>query len=272
MAHLTIADVIDQLMENFDLQPPRLQATILRLVESCKRLAERPESNHQYRLQLSLDIKSRAIVFEREAKPLFDELSSVGIDVDNLSQLRKLDAKDRRALPILLRWLGQVSNKPLKVEIVSALDSAWAKPEAVQPLFDEFHRIDPATDPDNPVSVRSHIAGVLLRLAPRESADQLFEIAENPANGNARDLAVSTFKKFRKDIDVLVSRMLRLLDSADPVVSVPAAEVLARWRIAEAAPRVAALIRELDAEEHKGRTTSAHLRRLNEAASKLAAI
>ncbi len=270
-ADLTIAGVVEQLLRDFDSQPLRVQRRILWLVASCESLRDRPEAEQQNSLRLSLDIKSRAIVFEQQARGLYEELSSVGIDVENLSQLRRLEATDRRALPILLRWLSQVSYKPLKIEIVSTFDAAWAKPQAVQPLFDEFHRIDPVTDPDSPVSVRNHIAGVLSRLAPRESADQLFEIAEDPANGNARSLATFTFKKFRKDLDSLVPRMQDLLMSGDFVVSVPAAEVLAAWNVSEAAPRVASMISELESEDHKNKTSAAHLRRLKEAAKKLAA-
>ena len=92
--------------------------------------------------KLGEEKRQQLIVQNKEAsKPVLDDLSQAGLDVDWIEDLynKRLDYK--KAIPILLRWLTRVENPAVKEAIVRALSVPWARrTEAPVLLVEEFRR------------------------------------------------------------------------------------------------------------------------------------
>ena len=89
---------------------------------------------------------SSAVPAPGEERILVD-LAAAGFEVGSLADLRRSGVRYRGAIPVLLDWLGRVSDSKVKGEIVRALSVPWARPAARRPLIEVFRAVDSGVDP-----------------------------------------------------------------------------------------------------------------------------
>lgn len=224
-------------------QPSRVRRELERLVEVAgapKNTGFFTGANLEGFLRQFYALAENMVVFGREAEGLFADLAATGMVVDSIDELR-MGRGSRDAVPILLKWFRTTDYLPLKIDILAAFDQPWAVPDAILPLFEEFHGIDPATDPD-PNSLRWFVMNPLWMHARFEWLDRYLEIAVDPRNGDSRILAIQALGKLRKGRERVIPQMLKFVASDDPSLYLPAAGVLGKWHVAEAAARIKELL------------------------------
>ncbi|MGH3156840.1 MAG: HEAT repeat domain-containing protein [Streptosporangiaceae bacterium] len=153
------------------------------------------------------------------------ELAAAGYRVRSLADLRHSGARYREAIPVLLAWLPQVTDRRVKEEIVRALTVPWARPAATRPMIDEFRRVDSSVDPTG-TGLRWTIGNALEALADDSSFDELSELARDRRYGKARQMIVLGLGRSKQPeaVEVLVG----LVD--DPEVDGQAVKALGRLR------------------------------------------
>ncbi len=70
-----------------------------------------------------------------------------GFDPNGSAISRGADVGGPQAIPVLLRWLPRIANDDVKVDIVAALASPWARPGVLAPLVAEYRKSQ-AAGPD----------------------------------------------------------------------------------------------------------------------------
>jgi HEAT repeat protein len=170
-------------------------------VERQRREAERREENRRR--------------YAAAGEGLFEELRAAGFPVRNLADLRRRGVGGPRAVPILLQWLPRISYVPLKVDLVHTLGSSWARPGAIRPLIQEFHRIDSGPDSHR---VRFAIGGSLQHIADDSVVDELVEIARDSCHGRDRALVVAALGNMRKSTGKVLPVLLELLNDDEIIV------------------------------------------------------
>lgn len=134
------------------------------------------------------------------------ELAVAGFPTRSLADLRRSGVRYREAVPVLLRWLAQVTDPKVKDEIVRVLSVPWAKPAATRPLIEQFRSVDAAVDP-NGMGLRWTIGNALDVLFDDASFDELAELATDRRYGPARQMIVLGLGKSKRleAVDVLLS-------------------------------------------------------------------
>jgi len=163
-----------------------------------QRTAEREENQRRY---------------AEAATGLLADLGSAGFAVSTVADLRKRGVGDKRAVPVLAAWLPRITYVPLKRDVIATLGSSWARPQATRPLLDEFHRIDPVTDPPN--GLRWSIGDALERVADESVLDELLAIAQDRRHGRARALVVVALGNMGRERRRAVPVLLELLSDTD---------------------------------------------------------
>lgn len=153
------------------------------------------------------------------------DLAAVGFDVGSLTALRRSGLRYREAIPILLDWLGRVSDPKVKEQIVRALSVPWAKPAATRPMIDEFRAVDETVDSTG-MGLRWAMGNALEVLFSDAEFDALVDLAGEKRYGQARQMVVLGLGKSKRPevVDVL----LGLVD--DPDVGGHALQSLAKLR------------------------------------------
>jgi hypothetical protein len=108
--------------------------------------------------------------YAEAAAGVLHDLEASGFSVATMADLRRRGVGDRRAMPILVRWLPEIAYLPLKRDLIATLGSSWARPAAARPLVEEFRRIDPAEDEAPGTDVRWSIGAALERVADGRSS------------------------------------------------------------------------------------------------------
>jgi HEAT repeat protein len=176
--------------------------------------------NHQKSNREALIAASR-----RAAEPIVAELAQLGFQLEGVSDLYKrlrpaeyeADGKTlkiermsdlyrepidyRVAIPVLIKWLPLVNDIAVKTELVRALSTKWAKPEAAQPLIEEFRKA-----PMEKVSFKWAIGNALSEVADATVFDEVAELVRDKQHGRAREmLAVALANtKAPQAVDILV--------------------------------------------------------------------
>lgn len=145
-------------------------------------------------------------------EPILSELAGIGLSVRSLADLRHSGLRYREAVPVLLRWLGRVSDRRVTEEVVRALSVPWAKPVAVEPLIEQFRQVDLAVDPSG-TGLRWAIGNALEVLFDDASFDELAELAADRGYGKARQMVVLGLGKSKRPEAVGV--LLGLVDDPD---------------------------------------------------------
>ncbi|MEK7215467.1 MAG: HEAT repeat domain-containing protein [Chloroflexota bacterium] len=161
-------------------------------------LARRPNS------QSFQDAKARS-------KPVVDDLVNLGFDVALVSDLYNGRMDYGAAFPVLLHWLPLVDDKYIKLEIIHALTTKWARPVAVPVLLEEFRRLP--DDIYGTPHVKWAIGRALEVLAGPDDFADLASIARDKKHGQARQKVVYAF--WRMKDPRAVSVLIAVLDDAD---------------------------------------------------------
>lgn len=145
-------------------------------------------------------------------EPILVDLAAAGFSTRSLADLRRSGTRYRGAVPVLLRWLSQVTDPKVKDELVRALSVPWAKPTATGPLIEQFRLVDESVDPTG-LGLRWTIGNALDVLFGDASFDELAELAEDRRYGPARQMVVLGLSKSKRPeaVDVL----LGLVDDPD---------------------------------------------------------
>lgn len=197
-------------------------------------LEQKPEFVKRQRQRMDEREENRRRYAEA-AEGLLGDLEEAGFAVETLAQLRQRGVGDRRAVPVLVKWLPEVTYLPLKRDLIATLGSAWARPSAAGPLVEEFGRIDPSEDTAD-TSVRWSIGDALERVADESVAEDLVVIATDAGHGLHRALVVAALGNMGKARDRVLPVLLALLD--DDVVAAYAVMGLGKLKAAEARPAV----------------------------------
>lgn len=194
-----------------------------------QRAAERDEKRRRY---------------AEAAAGLLADLDAAGLSVETLAELRQRGAGDRRAVPVLVKWLAEIDYLPLKRDLIATLGSPWARPEAAGPLVEEFRRIDAAQDAAD-TSVRWSIGDALERVADEAVLEDLIEIATDASHGHHRALVVTALGNMGKARERVLPVLLALLD--DDVVAPYAVMGLGKLKAPGARPAVKRFLHHPDA-------------------------
>ena len=140
------------------------------------------------------------------AQPVLNALAHIGFRIGTIADLfnRKLDY--RAAVPILVRWLPEVSNPSVKEDIVRALPVRWAKPTAVLPLIEEFEQADERVAP----SLKRAIANALSFIADDRVFEQISLLARDRRHGRAREMLALALGNMsdQRAVDVLIDLLV----------------------------------------------------------------
>jgi hypothetical protein len=149
--------------------------------------------------------------YAKFAAPLADDLERAGFRVARLRDLRRRGVGGPAALPVLLYWLPRVTFAALKVDIIYALGSPWARPEACRPLLAEhaFLHDEPG---DAARRVRAAICSSVERIADESVLDEVVELATDQSLGAERGMAVVALGNMRHARERVTPLLVELLD------------------------------------------------------------
>lgn len=157
------------------------------------------------------DRRQQLIAQNKEAsKPVLDDLSQVGLDVDWIEDLYNKRLDYQRAIPILLRWLPRVENPSVKEAIVRALSVPWARrTEAPVLLVEEFRRAK------SDFGLNWAIGNALSVVADDNVLSDIVGLIRDKTYGKAREMLVVALGNM-KSPDVKYT-LIELLDDEDLV-------------------------------------------------------
>ncbi|MEV5576636.1 HEAT repeat domain-containing protein [Spirillospora sp. NPDC052269] len=165
--------------------------------------------------------------YAEAARGVIAELNELGYPVGTVQQLRTLPGQPKYpdAIPVLLKWLPQVSYLGVKLDIINALDASWARSMVVEPLLGLFRELGHTPLwPDD--QVQWALGDVLRSLARDDIADELLQIAADSGYGRNRQSIVRGLAKLR---DARVPGVLiELLRDEDDAIVANAAGSLGR--------------------------------------------
>jgi HEAT repeat protein len=150
-------------------------------------------------------LREDAISQRRVAEqPILDELSHAGLRYESLDALRTSGTIYRRAIPILISWLGKVESIAIKEALVRTLSVPWAKGLASEILIQEFMAGSNAAD-DN---LRWTIGNALEVLADDGVINEIRRLALDRRYGKSREMLVIALGKFPSKENVEALRQL----------------------------------------------------------------
>jgi HEAT repeat protein len=203
--------------------------------EVLDELEQNPEYVEAQRREMARREENRRRYAEAAVGVLHD-LEAAGFSVTTMQDLRQRGVGDRRAVPVLVRWLPEIVYLPLKRDLIATLGSSWARPAAARPLVEEFRRIDPAEDEAPGTDVRWSIGDALERVADESVVDDLIEIATDARHGYHRALVVAALGRMKKARDRVLPVLLELLN--DDKVAPYAVMGLGKLKALEARPAI----------------------------------
>jgi hypothetical protein len=180
--------------------------------------------------QQQRDQRQNAENYSRAAAPIVAELRSLGFAVSSIGDLRRTKRVYKRAIPLLLAWVSQVSDRSVKEDLIRTLSVPWANPEAAPVLIREFKKADDTEATD----LRWVIGNALEVVADDSHFSELAELAQDRKYGRAREMVVLALAKMKRPDSQNV--LLRLL--SDPQVDGHAVHALVKMKAAVEAARV----------------------------------
>ena len=144
------------------------------------------------------------------AAPLADDLERAGFPVARLRDLRRRGVGGPAALPVLLHWLPRVTFAALKVDVIYALGSPWARPAACRPLLDEhaFLHDEPG---EAARRVRVAICSSLERIADESVLEEIVALATDQSLGAERGMGVVALGNMRHARERVTPLLVELL-------------------------------------------------------------
>ena len=173
-------------------------------------------------------------MYQEAAKGVLEDLIAVGFDVQSVGELARRFARDgvryRLAIPILMKWLPQVTYAFLKDDIVRTLSVPWAKPAAAPLLIEEYRKLQGPPQ----AATRWAIGNALEVVAVDSVFEDLVQIATDGRYGSDREMVVLALGKMKNHEAVEV--LIRLLDDED--VAGHAVTALGKLKAPEALPHL----------------------------------
>lgn len=171
------------------------------------------------------------------ADGLIADLAAAGYPVASVTDLRRSGSRYRSAVPVLLKWLPQLSSPADRSEVVRALSVPWARPAAAKPLIDAFRCVDDSVDPTG-TGLRWTIGNALEVVGDDSVYGELVQLATDRSYGKARQMIVLGLGKSKRPeaVDVLVGLL------PDPDVKGHAVKALGKLKARSARPAVEAML------------------------------
>lgn len=163
-----------------------------------------------------------------EEGPILRSLREIGYDVGSLAELRHSGVRYRKAIPVLVAALPQVSEMKTLMEVVRVLSVPWATPAATLPLIELFRSVED----DTGLGVRWAVGNALDVTWSDNYFDELVELARDGAFGRSREMVVVGLGRSKKPEAGEV--LIELLN--DPVVSGHAVKALRNLKVPAARP------------------------------------
>jgi hypothetical protein len=130
------------------------------------------------------------------------ELNEAGYPVDSIDELRESGIPYKTAIPILLKWLPQITSETgAKESIVRALSVPWAKPAALFPLFAEYRSASKQEE-----GLKWAIGNALEVIVDDSVFNEIAELVKNKDHGKSREMLVLALGKIKNPnaIDLLI--------------------------------------------------------------------
>ncbi|ANM29228.1 hypothetical protein ABI59_05935 [Acidobacteria bacterium Mor1] len=209
-------DSIDHQLREIVLQNPSLGESYLRMLEANPAAYER--------------MRNRVREHNKRAAGLEERLRALGIKVASIAGLSGVSKTDyRRALPLLLEELPRASASGLKASIVSVLNNEWARPDAIDPLIQEFAR-------DEDQSLAWAIGNALSVIADDSGVPAIVELVREPKFGSAREMLCVALGNAETERPLAVETLMNCL--ADESLAGHAVMGLGRLKAVEAVDAV----------------------------------
>ncbi|MFZ5985735.1 MAG: HEAT repeat domain-containing protein [Bacillota bacterium] len=126
-----------------------------------------------------------------DKKKLLQEVREKGVEFSNINDLMKINMKYRDLVPILLRYLKDVTDESDKEFIVRCL-GVKGFVEASKPLISEFYK-------SNNVTFKWAIGNSLSIISDIDSVPELIKIAQEKEHGIARQMIVDGLGAYKND-------------------------------------------------------------------------
>lgn len=161
-----------------------------------------------------------------EGGAILASLGEIGYEVGSLAELRHSGVRYRKAIPVLVAALPEVSETKTLMEVVRTLSVPWAKPAATLPLIELFR----SAEDDTGLDARWAVGNALDVTWSDDHFDELVELARDGSFGRSREMVVLGLGRSKKP--EVGEVLIELLD--DPVVSGHAVTALRKLKVPEA--------------------------------------
>lgn len=128
--------------------------------------------------------------YAKDAKPLLDDLNSVGVKIDSVWDLVNTKSSYKAAIPILIAHLPKPYDIVNKEGIVRSLGVKEAKGKACRVIIDEYNRT-----PKDQKDYRWTFGNAMSVILTPEYADEVIDIVEDESNGDSRHMFVASLSK-----------------------------------------------------------------------------
>jgi hypothetical protein len=160
-------------------------------------------------------------------RPMVKLLRKAGFEVDSIWDLVYTGQDYRRAIPMLMEWVPQITDPRVKDSLIRVLSVPWAKPQAAPLFISQFREIEDG----DPTGVGWTLGNALEVVADDSFCAELVELALDRRYGRAREMIVLALGKMKKARPV--DALIELLD--DEVVVGHAIVALRKLKAPEAA-------------------------------------
>lgn len=126
-----------------------------------------------------------------DKEKLMQEVREKGVEITNINDLMKINMKYRDLVPILLRYLNDVTDESDKEFIIRCL-GVKGFVEASKPLVSEFYK-------SNNETFKWAIGNSLSIISDIDSIQDLIKIAQEKEHGIARQMIVDGLGKYKTD-------------------------------------------------------------------------
>lgn len=164
-------------------------------------------------------------VYRAATAGLISELAALGMVVEEIREL--VPIADRRALPVLHKWIEDIDHDWARREIFGVFGAAWAQPEGARWLMDEFYRVDPSTDMDAN-SVRMGIGAELERRKHPSLLSEIIAVATDRSHGRHRAMFVWALRRYSPTN--VEPALLALIRDSDDVIAAYAMNALVKLK------------------------------------------
>jgi len=158
---------------------------------------------HPHHQEKREDITVRLIRIKKASSELIDELRKAGFDIDLVQDLYTKRINYKKAVPILAKWLPQISDFDCKETIVRALSVKTPESDIVAKIL-----IREYINTDNSRKLYKWAIGNSLNSIANDAVlDDIIQIATDKRHGSAREMVVLSLKNMKGEraIDTLIS-------------------------------------------------------------------